>query len=273
MKNSSVITNESVKKHFVENYRFKILGSEIRQQEPQNLKNEKALDDDSLPQDESQASEIQTFANPIYQQPSQQPNGFDSNFVEELLKKTDELSTNIVKLQMQIENQEIEFNKRLEAETQRAKEDGKSEGLAEADIKFKGIIDELNERFKSSVDKLSQKFDSLDEFIIKNEEELAKTAINVAKQIIEAEISQNSSKIAFNLCKKLLDDIKDAKDITLRVNPDDGVYLKEQFGNKAHIKIEIDDAISKGGVVIISEVGNIDATIATRFEKMSSLIG
>lgn len=269
MRNSSVITNESVRKHFVENYRFKVLGTEIRHTQPE----------DDEPKDE-QKSEFVPEPPPVYaQMPTQPPqpppqnSGFDASFVEELLKKTDELSTNIVKLQMQIENQEAEFNRRLEAEISRAFEDGKSEGLNEASANFDAKIAELNERFNSSVAKISAKFDALDEFIAKNEDELAKTAINVAKQVIESEISQHSSKIAFNLANTLLSEVKDAKNITLRVNPSDSEYLNENFKGKNHIKIEADDAISKGGVVIISEAGNIDGTILGRFEKLANLVG
>lgn len=270
MRNSSVITNESVRKHFVENYRFKVLGTEIRQAEPEN----EPLSDDEPTNKSEFVAEPPVYAQmPTQPPPPPQNSGFDASFVEELLKKTDELSTNIVKLQMQIENQEAEFNRRLEAQTSRAFEDGKSEGLNEASANFDAKIAELNERFNSSVAKISAKFDALDEFVAKNEDELAKTAINVAKQVIESEISQHSSKIAFNLAKMLLGEIKDAKDITLRVNPSDSEYLTQNFKGKNHIKIEADDAISKGGVVITSEAGNIDGTILSRFEKLTNLVG
>ena len=139
---SSVITSETSPAHFIENYRFKVLGSNERAQdsapvliEENNLSEE--LNEQSL---EQGGENFTPQSQPVHQmQPSMQNHfvpqpqnsqahqpGFDSSFVEELLKKTDELSSNIIKLQMQIENQESEFAKRLEAETIRAKEDGKS---------------------------------------------------------------------------------------------------------------------------------------------------
>jgi len=49
-------------------------------------------------------------------------------------------------------------------------------------------------------------------------------------------------------------------------------YIKEQFSKNEHVKISADDAISKGGVVIISDGGNIDATMQTRLEKLKMLV-
>jgi len=141
---SSVITSETSPAHFIENYRFKVLGSNERAQDSAPvLIEENNLSEELNEQNLEQSGENFTPQNqPVHQMQSNMQNhfapqpqnnqahqpGFDSSFVEELLKKTDELSSNIIKLQMQIENQESEFAKRLEAETIRAKEDGKNEG-------------------------------------------------------------------------------------------------------------------------------------------------
>ncbi|CAD7288222.1 hypothetical protein LMG7974_00901 [Campylobacter majalis] len=277
MRNTSVITNDKMSKHFVENYRFKVLGSEPRNHdksnEPQtenfvsNVISENAND---LAQDET--NQPQNFIHENISQEQPINSGFDSNFVEELLKKTDELSSNIIKLQMKIENQEAEFDKRLQAEIARAKEDGINEGLAQANIAYETQLKDLNEKFSSSIAKISAKYDELDTFINKNEEELATTAISIANEVLMNEVGQNSSKIAYNLALNLLKTLSDAKDITLRVNPSDSEYLSENFAQKTHIKIQSDDAISKGGVVIISEAGNIDATLQTRLENIKGLL-
>ncbi|WP_149700892.1 flagellar assembly protein FliH [Campylobacter concisus] len=281
---SSVITSETSPAHFIENYRFKVLGSNERAQdsapvliEENNLSEE--LNEQNLEQGgENFAPQMPHPVQPSMQshfgsqpQPAHQP-GFDSSFVEELLKKTDELSSNIIKLQMQIENQESEFAKRLEAEIARAKEDGKNEGIAQTNAANEAKIKELEAKFSASAAKLDEQYVKFDEFLKKSEEELGQTAIKIAKEVIEKEVSSASSQIAHHLANSLIKELSDVKNIEIRVNPEDSDYLKEQFSKNERVKVSADDAISKGGVVIISEGGNIDATMQTRLEKLKMLV-
>ncbi|WP_460178740.1 flagellar assembly protein FliH [Campylobacter concisus] len=285
---SSVITSETSPAHFIENYRFKVLGSNERAQdsapvliEENNLSeelNEQNLEQggenftpQSQPARQMQPNMQNHFAPQPQNSQAHQP-GFDSSFVEELLKKTDELSSNIIKLQMQIENQESEFAKRLEVETIRAKEDGKNEGIAQTNAANEAKIKELEAKFSASAAKLDEQCIKFDEFLKKSEEELGQTAIKIAKEVIEKEVSSASSQIAHHLANSLIKELSDVKNIEIRVNPEDSDYLKEQFSKNERVKVSADDAISKGGVVIISEGGNIDATMQTRLEKLKMLV-
>ena len=285
---SSVITSETSPAHFIENYRFKVLGSNERAQdnapvliEENNLSeelNEQNLEQggekfvpQNQPVHQMQANMQNHFAPQPQNSQAHQP-GFDSSFVEELLKKTDELSSNIIKLQMQIENQESEFAKRLEAEITRAKEDGKNEGIAQTNAANEAKIKELEAKFSASAAKLDEQYVKFDEFLKKSEEELGQTAIKIAKEVIEKEVSSASSQIAHHLANSLIKELSDVKNIEIRVNPEDSDYLKEQFSKNERVKVSADDAISKGGVVIISEGGNIDATMQTRLEKLKMLV-
>ena len=285
---SSVITSETSPAHFIENYRFKVLGSNERAQDSAPvLIEENNLSEELNEQNLEQGGENFTpQSQPVHQmQPNMQNHfvpqsqnsqahqpGFDSSFVEELLKKTDELSSNIIKLQMQIENQESEFAKRLEAEIARAKEDGKNEGIAQINAANEAKIKELEAKFSASAAKLDEQYIKFDEFLKKSEEELGQTAIKIAKEVIEKEVSSASSQIAHHLANSLIKELSDVKNIEIRVNPEDSDYLKEQFGKNERVKVSADDAISKGGVVIISEGGNIDATMQTRLEKLKMLV-
>ena len=285
---SSVITSETSPAHFIENYRFKVLGSNERAQDSAPvLIEENNLSEELNEQNLEQGGENFTPQNqPVHQMQSNMQNhfapqpqnnqthqpGFDSSFVEELLKKTDELSSNIIKLQMQIENQESEFAKRLEAETIRAKEDGKNEGIAQTNAANEAKIKELEAKFNASAAKLDEQYVKFDEFLKKSEEELGQTAIKIAKEVIEKEVSSASSQIAHHLANSLIKELSDVKNIEIRVNPEDSDYLKEQFSKNERVKVSADDAISKGGVVIISEGGNIDATMQTRLEKLKMLV-
>ena len=282
---SSVITSETSPAHFIENYRFKVLGVGERAAdsapvliEENNLSEELSEQnfgqkgENFVPQasHQTQASPQNHFASQAQSQQIQQAG--ESSFIEELLKKTDELSRNIIKLQMQIENQESEFAKRLETEISRAKEDGKNEGIAQANAANEARINELEARFNTSAAKLDEQYVKFDEFLKKIEEELGQTAIKIAKEVIDKEISTSSNQIAHHLASSLIKELSNVKNIEIRVNPEDSEYIKEQFSKNEHVKISADDAISKGGVVIISDGGNIDATMQTRLEKLKMLV-
>ncbi|MBE9818184.1 flagellar assembly protein FliH [Campylobacter concisus] len=282
---SSVITSETSPAHFIENYRFKVLGVGERATdstpvliEENNLSEELSEQnfgqkgENFVPQasHQTQTNSQNHFA-PQAQSPQIQQAG-ESSFVEELLKKTDELSSNIIKLQMQIENQESEFAKRLEAEISRAKEDGKNEGISQANAANEVRINELEIRFSASAAKLDEQYVKFDEFLKKIEEELGQTAIKIAKEVIDKEISTSSNQIAHHLASSLIKELSNVKNIEIRVNPEDSEYIKEQFSKNEHVKISADDAISKGGVVIISDGGNIDATMQARLEKLKMLV-
>ena len=282
---SSVITSETSPAHFIENYRFKVLGVGERAAdsapvliEENNLSEELSEQnfgqkgENFVPQasHQTQASPQNHFASQAQSQQIQQAG--ESSFIEELLKKTDELSSNIIKLQMQIENQENEFAKRLETEISRAKEDGKNEGIVQANAANEARINELEARFSASAAKLDEQYVKFDEFLKKIEEELGQTAIKIAKEVIDKEISTSSNQIAHHLASSLIKELSNVKNIEICVNPEDSEYIKEQFSKNEHVKISADDAISKGGVVIISDGGNIDATMQTRLEKLKMLV-
>ena len=281
---SSVITSETSPAHFIENYRFKVLGvGERATDSAPVLIEENNLSEELSEQNFGQKGEnfapqashqTQTNSQNHFASQAQSPQiqqAGESSFVEELLKKTDELSSNIIKLQMQIENQESEFAKRLETEISRAKEDGKNEGIAQANAANEAKINELEARFSTSAAKLDEQYVKFDEFLKKIEEELGQTAIKIAKEVIDKEISTSSNQIAHHLASSLIKELSNVKNIEIRVNPEDSEYLKEQFSKNEHVKISADDAISKGGVVIISDGGNIDATMQTRLEKLKML--
>ena len=118
---SSVIDNTKGE-HTVEPYRFKVLA--LHSNEPKEPAKETAqplapvINNDELTEQTNSDLELSEPNPPT----TQEANTVESTFIEELLKRTDDLSGNIVKLQMQIENQENEFKIRLANETTRAKE-------------------------------------------------------------------------------------------------------------------------------------------------------
>ncbi|EAH5043277.1 flagellar assembly protein FliH [Campylobacter coli] len=269
---SNVISGGTSDQHVVEGYRFKVISefdNHTEEKQYSQISNEENITTSS--KDESPVEESQTPAPSQVVQEVQTP-AFQPSFVEDLLKKTDEMSSNIIKLQMQIESQENEFNNRLNSELESAKEKFSKEGYEQARAEFEKELNDLRDRYLKSVSKLEEACVNLNAFIEKNEKELADTAIDIAKEVILKELENNSSKIAYALAKDLINELKGAGSIEIKVNSIDYNYLKEHFSENSHIKITLDDAISKGSVIILSDSGNIESNLNARLIKIKKMV-
>lgn len=262
MVSDNIIDKEKVDDHSVKPYRFKVLGSNISEASSPLHTNEEiaSYDPESMPMND----EIVTI--------TRIEEGTQNQFIEELLKKTDELTTNVVKLQIQIEKQEQDFNNRLTEELTRERENAYAQGYQKAKEEAEGTINEIKSRYLKSIGHLDTLYKSIEDRMAKLETDMSVTAFEIAKEVIKKEVSASSTQIAASLSKALLKEVKDAIKIEIRVNPKDLEALKELYAEDEKIKVTSDDAITLGGVVILSDVGNLDGNLAMRLEKVKYLL-
>ena len=109
---SNVISGRTLEQHVVEGYRFKVI-SEF----DNSIEKKHTLEEENThtPLNEEKSVEDNQTIVPTPVTPEIQTTAFQPSFVEDLLQKTDEMSSNIIKLQMQIESQENEFNNRFDS--------------------------------------------------------------------------------------------------------------------------------------------------------------
>ncbi|WP_457746720.1 flagellar assembly protein FliH [Sulfurimonas sp.] len=249
---ATVISSDSIERHNVNKYNFKViaLGSkdDKRQEDDETTKNTK----DSLQEVDSSALS----------------NSSKESLIESLMKKTDEMSSNFIKLQMKLEQKEEEFKEELK----KAKEEAFAEGIEAGEAKaMKEIDNNVSQKislFEESVKKLDSSADEFKEALADVKSELITAALDIAKEVVKVEISQHSSEIAKVLSQELIKDLQTASKITLKVNPKDHAFISEHLGKLENIDVLSDGAISEGGVVVISDAGNMDAQISKRFERV-----
>jgi len=196
-------------------------------------------------------------------------NNEQKQIIENLLSKIEELSTNIVNSQKTFEIQINEYKNKIEEEKQKAFNEGYEKGLKEGEDKCRQNLKEKMNLLETSLQKIDKINETFEEKILSVEKELISVALDIAKEVIQKEISKESGEIAYSLAKNLMEDIKDATKIKLKVNPKDATSLKDKFKN---IEVIPDDAVKEGGVVIISDIGNIDAEVLNRFENIKEAI-
>lgn len=250
-----VISKKNVTSHSVDRYKFKVLSSFIHESEDKP----DLMDDSFSPNKEAVAQSIENH---------EISSSSKDELVESLLKKTDEMSSNFIKLQMRLEEKENEFKIELES----AKKESYEKGLADA----KGELESENERlhvnsieqFSKSILALEKSATEFEEALGRIEAELVNAAIDIAKEVILIEIDEHSADIAAKLSQELIEDLKESTKVTLKVNPNDHGKVSEKVGKLAHIDIVSDSAISSGGVIAMSEAGNIDSEIMKRYERV-----
>ena len=196
----------------------------------------------------------------------------EQELVERLLQKTDELSGSLAKLQIQFEKLQVESEQRVVS----AREDGYKDGFREAEEKAKeDLFAEVSAQKKALVDSiitLENALKTSQKHLEDLEKELSAISVDIAKEVIINEVSENSQKIALNLTKELLNSIMDATNIKIKVNPSDYLFLKEQLKDNAKVELISDSAVSLGGVVIVSDNGNIDGTIMSRYKNLKQSV-
>jgi len=255
---ASIITGEKIQKHNVDRYNFKVLsiGNETHEEEiAQSMPAARSLE-----QEEHKIErEIDTSA---ISQSSK------DSLIESLLNKTDEMSSNFIKLQMKLESMVDEHK----AELKKVKEESYAEGLKDGKASAlkeeeKNIANALSQ-YASSIQKLENSAKEFENALEEIKKDLVLAALDISKEVIKVELSENSAKVAMSLAQEIIRDLHTSSKIVLKVNPNDHGALSQATGSLPHVEVMSDSAVSLGGVIAISDAGNIDAQILKRFERV-----
>ncbi len=262
---AEVISGEKISRHNVDQYNFKVLaiGSGQKKKPKANEKEEK------LSQETTSSAPADKSADETQQKTS---SSSKDSIIESLLKKTDEMSSNFIKLQMKLEKMQEDHKQELEQIKESALAEGVAKGKEEAVKECEERYNKTLNLFAESISKLESKANEYDSSLEKLKKELIPAAIDIAKEVVNIELSEKSSQVAEALASSLIEELKSASEITLKINPKDFTYLSQKFSNLKNVKVVADAAVNEGGVIAISDIENIDAQIPKRFERVKKVI-
>lgn len=252
-----IITKENLNEHTVGKYQFKILSS-LAGASVHEAAEELGLEHTSPDTEE----------NPLHYETPQAANTHKDELIESLLKKADEMSSNFIKMQMRLENLQEDHAVAMEAVKKTSYDEGFSAGVLSEQTEDAKRKEYAKEQLANSVKNLEEAAAQFGSALASIQKELTHTAIEIASEVIGVETSENGAKIAAKLAADLIEELGEASKITLRVNPADHGYISEKVGSLSHVEVLSDRAISSGGVVAISDLGNIDSQIKKRFERL-----
>ena len=187
-------------------------------------------------------------------------------------EKLEDLMQSINNIENQFQSQNSKFISYFEEDKIQSYQNGIKEGKEVTQTQLNEEMNNIKTRLIEAIEHINTESSKLENSIKKLELELSSVAIDIAKQVIDNELSAQSQKIATGLAKSLIKDLSDATEILIKVHPDDYGYLKQNLSQDVKVKVEADNAIAKGGVVVVSDAGNIDGSIKERFSRVKSTL-
>jgi len=252
------IRNEKLSKHNIDKYNFKVFAIGVENSET-DKKSSFVPSKKIQRKEDRRKSEIDS---------SSMSQSSKDSLIESLMKKTDDMSSNFIKLQMKLEDKEEEFKKKLENVKETAFNEGLEAGKEKALQNSQEDLTKGMAQFSSSVATLDESAKEFQKALESIKNELITAALDIAKEVVATELSQNSSEVAKVLGDELIKELQSASKVTLKVNPKDHGAISQHVGNLEYVNIISDKAVSEGGVVAISDAGNIDSQISKRFERV-----
>ncbi|TLD84013.1 flagellar assembly protein FliH [Helicobacter sp. MIT 11-5569] len=266
----NIITEQHKDRHDIKKYNFRTM-EVVAKAEPQANTEAQVSEEIAPPQPTMQAVETPPKSNePNIDAPALKL--FETEVVDKILQKSDVLAESLQKLQEQFDKQEREIEQKVSAAKSEAKEQGYNEGYQQAKQELEAQISSQKELYALSIQRIDTNILESKNHILDLEKELSAIALDIAKEVITTEINTNSAKIASALARTLLQDIAQNTQVTLKVSPKDLEELKESLKDLSNVTLEADQAVSKGGVVILSSEGNIDGNVFVRFETLKKSI-
>ncbi len=159
----------------------------------------------------------------------------------------------------------IEFTQMVEETKKTAYEEGYINGRTDA-------TEELNPKYEA----MKAIFDQWDiekaNFLKEMEQDALELSLALEKKIVGYEIQKNSEPLKHAIAESLKM-IRDRKKLVVRVSRDDEEYFNQgalEFVKTLGEDIEVvpDVSVAQGGCVVETSMGNVDATLETRWTKI-----
>jgi flagellar assembly protein FliH len=148
-------------------------------------------------------------------------------------------------------------------------------GMADGEKK---AFSESNLEIKTALEKLVHLGEELahikTDLIIKNEAHILQTIFFIAKSLAMREIAADETAIV-QVVKRAIENAQSEEEVTIKLNPLDQAFLEKVKSEPGHlfekiqkVKLEVNENIMRGGCLVETNYGLIDATIEQRVSKL-----
>ena len=160
-----------------------------------------------------------------------------------------------------------------EAELARLREAARAEGYAEGLAAGRTEGEQACKRMKQLADSFSSTLDNLD---FRLADMVLELALDVSRQVVMAELSVHPERILDVVNMALKQMAENSREARLLLNPEDAVLVRphlDQVLDKNRLRIVEDARIERGGCMIETPQGDLDATLPARWRQVVQMLG
>jgi flagellar assembly protein FliH len=166
-----------------------------------------------------------------------------------------------------------DWQARVHAARQAGYQEGYRDGLAALENFKQAFAQQATAQIGTLLDAFDQQLQALDTQVT---EVLAATAVQLARQVLRCELQQHPELVAKVAAEATAAVMLSARHIAVHVNPHDLPLVAEGAEETLRARgarLQPDEQVARGGVLVVSDVGSIDARIGTRWAQAARALG
>lgn len=161
----------------------------------------------------------------------------------------------------------------LEAELARLHETARAEGYAEGLVAGRTEGEQACKRIKQLAESFASTLDNLD---FRLADMVLELALDVSRQVVAGELAARPERILDVVNMALKQMAENSREARLLLNPDDATLVRphlDQVLDKNRLRIVEDARIERGGCLIETSQGDLDATLPARWRQVVQVLG
>ncbi len=206
------------------------------------------------------------------------PNG-KKKILSEEEKRIIELEKQITQFDMRLKKQQENEKRAVEDAYQKGKAEGLRLGAEKGSSDAASVYNKNILEIQQSVASFLKKFeDSKREIFSHSEHIILKLCLEISRKIISSEVATRQD-VILNVTKKALSYMAEREKLVIRIAPDDLEILNEKRDfwepvteKLKNVTIEPDERVNKGGCIIESNSGTVDARLGIQIDEITDLI-
>jgi flagellar assembly protein FliH len=163
------------------------------------------------------------------------------------------------------------------AELVQAREDGYREGRGQAQTEIEqfrqGLAVQAGVQVDALIAALTHRLADLEQDLAQR---VAAVALALARQVVRSELMQHPATVVSVAQEALGALLVSARHVTLKLHPDDLALVAEGAGElivARGARLVRDRSIERGGCIVDSDIGLVDASVATRWQRAAAAMG
>lgn len=166
-----------------------------------------------------------------------------------------------------------EIEAQLQAARSAGYEDGYRDGLAALESFKRSFAAQVSLQTKAMVEQIASEYERLDAEMA---EAVTRTALQLARQVVRSELDVRPQLVAQVAAEAVQALVLAARHVRVRVHPEDQTIVALGAAEALEMRgaqVLADPAVARGGCIVESDLGVVDAQLASRWKQAADVFG